>query len=151
VPIALESLAAQAGLREQYARAALVMGAARRQSRAWRAEIGEWAPTPTELAHEDAVRNPTLYWAVFIAQALQLGQGDVALPHASLLEGRVERRHVLHEEPLLRLHCEDCKPGEAIGAKANAGDVDAQPPVLEAHEWRMGVAERDHVRVNTAP
>jgi mycothiol synthase len=32
------------------------------------AEMGEWAPTHEELAHEDAARDPALYWAVFVAE-----------------------------------------------------------------------------------
>lgn len=34
-----------------------------------RAEMHEWAPTPEELAHEDAARAPALHWAVFVAEA----------------------------------------------------------------------------------
>jgi hypothetical protein len=53
--------------------------------------MGEWAPTPTELAHEDAVRNPTLYWAVFIAEAPGVWQQAVVEMASAGRDARARR------------------------------------------------------------
>jgi mycothiol synthase len=46
-------------------------------ARVLRAEMGDWAPTPEELAHEDAARDPALYWAVFVAEDSSLDEQPV--------------------------------------------------------------------------
>src|SRR5262245_37154937 len=45
------------------------------------AENSDWPTTPEALAHEDAVRNPTLYRATFIAEHKRQAVGWATLGH----------------------------------------------------------------------